>query len=129
MIAPILAQIESVPASDFKSWVLIAIGVLGCISLVKSTFFGSATRISGGEIDVREGPQWVAKGEFAEFQASVEKRLAKMRDDMSSMQNGRVSDLADLRVEIRQDIQRIHTRIDDIPDRIIATLKNTGAIQ
>lgn len=128
MIAPILAQIESVPATDLKSWLLVALGVLGAVSLVKSTFFGT-TRISGGQIDVREQQQWVTKQEFAGFQAAVEKRLEKMGSDMALVQNGRVGDLTDLRAEIREDIQRIHSRIDDIPDRVIATLKNTGAIQ
>lgn len=129
MIVPILAQIESVPASDVKSWILIAIGVLGCISLVKSTFFGSTTRISGGEIDVRDRPQWVTTQEFTAFQTAVEGRLEKIREDMAVMQNGRISDLTDLRGEIREDIARIHERIDDLPNQIIATLRNTGALK
>lgn len=33
------------------------------------------------------------------------------------------------RAEIRQDIQRLHERIDSLPDRMIAILRNTGAIK
>ncbi len=125
----LLAQIESVPAVDLKSWILVALGVLGAISLVKTTFFGSLTRISGGEIDVRDRPQWVTKQEFTAFQTAVEGRLEKIREDMAVMQNGRISDLGDLRGEIREDIARIHERIDDLPNQIIATLRNTGALK
>lgn len=76
----LLAQIESVPAVDLKSWILVALGVLAAVSLVKTTFFGGTTRITGGEIDVRDRPQWVTKQEFTAFQSAVEGRLEKIRE-------------------------------------------------
>lgn len=38
------------------------------------------------------------------------------------------SETAELRGEIRDDIRRLHQRMDDLPTQLIATLRNTGAI-
>lgn len=45
-------------------------------------------------------------------------------------QRGEISsDIAGLREEVRNDIQRLHDRMDRLPSQLVALLKNTGALE
>ncbi len=49
---------------------------------------------------------------------SHEEDFAMLREEMQT-----------LRQQIRDDVRRVHDRVDELPSQIIATLRNTGAIK
>lgn len=78
---------------------------------------------------------YLTKEEFAEQQLVQQRRLdeieARQEASRTQRENDRVAlrgEMHDMRGEIRGDIQRIHERLDGLPERVIATLVNTGAI-
>lgn len=85
--------------------------------------------IQPNPLEVREAPQFVHKAEFFSQLQGITDRLNRMEASIAGMQAARHAEIESLRVDFRADIQRIHQRIDDLPDRIIATLKNTGALE
>lgn len=84
--------------------------------------------ISPSPLEVREAVQYVTKAESYVQHAGVIERLTRIEAQVAAMQVARATDLDQLRSDMRTDVQRLHERIDELPDRIIAMLRNTGAI-
>ena len=121
-----MAQIQSVDAVTLKSVLLILLGVVGLAALIKNTWF-PAWRVNG-EIDVTNRPAPLTRAEWESQRSHINSAIEDCRVQLAQLQDSRSGEISAMRVAWRDDIQRIHERIDDLPDKIIATLKNTGAI-
>lgn len=115
----------------FLLWqLLILVGAISPTLLLWRRLTGKpeARVISPSPLEVREAVQYVTKGELYVQHAGVIERLTRIEAQVAAMQVARQADLESLRADMRNDVQRIHERIDELPDRIIAMLRNTGAI-
>lgn len=84
----------------------------------------------------RPADTYATKHEMAEVVERWEKDMQEIRESLASHRKDRESDhtafdgrLDTMRKEIRDDIRRLHDRLDNVPSNLIATLRNTGAIK
>lgn len=60
---------------------------------------------------------------------TAEARLAAMKRDHETDVKELRDEISVVRADTREDLRRIHERIDNLPSQIVATLRNTGAIK
>lgn len=118
----LLAQIT---AGD-QSWnVVLALGVLSGLAVSITTLFRQGKtqcrQIEPQPLRVELAKEFVTRSEMEslahELRAHDEKRQAIY------------ARMEQTRLELKTDINKVHERIDGLPDRIIATLRNTGALR
>lgn len=102
---------------------------LGCAAFVVGLVNGVLALVD--RLKERPSPSetYVRLADFSEHRRLVLDRIESQRVALEAARDAEREELAGLRNEIRGDIRRIHDRVDDLPAQIIATLRNTGAIQ
>lgn len=96
------------------------VGTIGGAVFVVRKLSGKPERreVSNDRLLVREDPPTATKPELEILRHGTEQRSNELRDQMGRLEQG-----------MREDIQRIHERIDDLPSQIITILRNTGALK
>lgn len=79
---------------------------------------------------------YVTKTEFQTATAAQARRHEMLEQRLDQAQQARATDRQDvlgeissLRGEIREDLSRVHERVDDLPSQVVALLRNSGALK
>jgi gas vesicle protein len=142
----IFAQLEHVPAATIKDVLLIVIGVGGFI-FAAAAFF---ERRKSQKREITPQPLLVAHDEPCARKSELEQHIRATRDSFDQIRDELKTDRHDnqehaskrsktlfdkveavrteLDTKIEESRRELTEKIDDVPDRVIATLKNTGAI-
>lgn len=126
-------------ATYSQAWLLWqALGVIGVLLGIAVSGVALWRRINGKSdrleiasqpLEVRAATEYVTRQEMMGQLQIVSGRLSKIEAQIDAIQEGRHEDLSAFREELRQDLNRVHERIDNLPAQIVALLKNTGAIK
>jgi hypothetical protein len=105
--------------------VIVIVGLTGLFQLANSV----AKFISLFREQPKPSETYVRITEFSEHRAMILAQLASARTARDSDRQETARLFAELQREIREDLRAVHGRIDDLPSQIIATLRNTGALE
>lgn len=140
-----LAQsIEAVPSDFWKNFCIALIALIAVTGIIVGIYVGTRkpepTRINDDPpVEVRKAPKrfnWeLAEQRHADHErrlVDLEQRssdlLAKLDGDKQEILDAGHERGVELRAEINDVRRELDKKIDAVPDRVIATLKNTGAI-
>lgn len=102
---------------------------LACAAFVVGLVNSVLTLVERLKEKPRPADTYVRIQDFSEHRQLVLARIEAMRISQDADRESFRGEVNELRVEIRDDLRRVHDRIDDLPSQIIATLKNTGALK
>lgn len=128
MIQVFLASILPGATDPYVSGAATLVGVVAIMRLVKE--FRTLT-----QEEPRPAQTYATKVECQTHIAQISRRLDMLeadarayRENADTMRREVKSDLAELQRKLSTDIRAVHSRVDDLPAQIIATLRNAGAI-
>lgn len=100
------------------------LAMLGGMLVVARKLAGHAERreVVNQPLRVREDPNPVTREEWQKSIEELSARVTEVCERVDTMN-------ATFRNDLRHDIERVHERIDGMPDRIVAILRNTGVIR
>ncbi len=149
--AIVLAQLPTPTPSQLMSW----LGCLGFVLLIVNQGFklwqnlagrSHIAEISPQPLEIRQATEFVRKLEFHETRDGIAHQIQQINNQLQEARGIRITDAKDaassrrlLHEEVKiarkdmlqhtENVRReLSDKIDNIPDRVIATLKNTGAI-
>ncbi|HEY1170246.1 MAG TPA: hypothetical protein VGH19_02645 [Verrucomicrobiae bacterium] len=142
MIAEVV--VNSLPEADhFASigWVCVSVvAIIAGVRQVLGLWHEIKDRPTGAEVLKEANGTFASKEEFKRLEEEFrrhqefELREAELRrkgvyDRLDKSREEVLQRVDDTRRELEDKLKVVHARVDTIPDRIIATLRNTGAIE
>jgi hypothetical protein len=128
----ILCQIENVSGEAVKNTALIAAGALACGYYIKEIFFSGTRPITPQPLEVREANRFASQAELDQLARALADARREQNTTDTEQRRQIYEKIDAVRQEMKQDLQaqtrNLEARLDGIPDRVIATLRNTGAI-
>ena len=129
-----LAQIENVAPSALRDFALIVGGAAATAYYVKEIFWNGGNRrdIYPDPLRVQKMEKFVSEKDCASRHAEETARMSQLHQQLIAMEASRETQ----RRQVSEDLKTIYNHIDevrrelsqkieDMPDRVIATLKNT----
>lgn len=110
--------------SPGMSMVIVIVGLTGLFQLANSV----AKFIALFREQPKPSETYVRITEFSEHRAMILAQLASARTARDADRAETARMFSELQRELREDLRAVHARIDDLPSQLIATLRNTGAL-
>ncbi len=143
MIAEISSALPLPEPNHFASigWVCVSIvAIIAGVRQVLGLWHDIKEKPTGAEVLQKSHTMFASKEEFKRLEEEFrrhqefELREAELRrkgvyDRLDKSREEVLQRVDDTRRELEDKLKVVHARVDTIPDRIIATLRNTGAIQ
>jgi hypothetical protein len=127
-----LAEIASPSSLELGGWlVCLAAVAFGANEVMKmiDRFAGKRHEIAPQPLVVQSAMEYATKEELRQLRESI----AEHRRDSDEGRRKIYDKMESIRLEVKEDIEGVHERInaisEEMPSRVVALLKNTGAIK
>ena len=127
-----IAQIQNVSSEHIKDFLLICLAGLSAAGVI----WGFARRgksepreITPQPLEVRASEKFVTSKECAITHEGYERRFRQLEEQQIQLRADMRADVGELHEKIRIMGAELGAKMDSQPDRLVALLKNTGAIR
>lgn len=143
MIAEVANSLPVLEPNHFMAigWVCVSVvAIIAGVRQVLGLWHEIKDRPTGAEVRLEAQGMYASKEEFKRLEEEFrrhqefELREAELRrkgvyDRLDKSREEVLQRVDDTRRELEDKLKVVHARVDTIPDRVIATLRNTGAIE
>jgi hypothetical protein len=121
------------PPAEIAAWLACLVFVIALynqLAKAKANFNGTAkrTEVSNSPLEVRESHEFATEKDCLLRAAALEKAIEILRSERIQDMKDAAHSRKSLYAQIDQVRKELSDKIDCMPDRVIATLKNFGAI-